>query len=90
MYDAWTDETMTEFAARVQDLAGDWLVTVNDSPLNRSLFSRHLVKPVVTRSQAVNRKKLPKATFGELIIQRKLSKAVSFRAGKPAAARWAA
>ncbi len=77
-YDAWTDATMTEFAARVEDLAGDWIVTVNDSALNRSLFARHDVTPVVTRSQAVNRKKLPKATFGELIIQRKLRKAVSF------------
>jgi DNA adenine methylase len=90
MYDAWTDATMTEFAARVQDLAGDWLVTVNDSPLNRSLFSRHIVKPVVTRSQAVNRKKLPKATFGELIIQRKPAKAIAFTTARSAAVRRAA
>jgi DNA adenine methylase len=86
-YDAWTDETMTEFAARVLDLAGDWIVTVNDSALNRSLFSRHDVKPVVTGSQSVNRKKLPKATFGELIIQRKLAKRVTFRTSTVAGAR---
>lgn len=86
-YDAWTDETMTEFAARVEDLAGDWLVTVNDSPLNRSLFSRHVVQPVVTRSGAVNKKKLPGATFGELIIQRKPAKRVAFRTATVAAAR---
>lgn len=86
-YDAWTDETMSAFAERVLDLAGDWLVTVNDSPLNRSLFSKHVVTPVVTRSGAVNKKKLPGATFGELIIQRKPAKAAVFRTGQAAAAR---
>jgi DNA adenine methylase len=89
-YDAWTDETMTTFAERVFDLAGDWLATVNDSPLNRSLFARHTVKPVVTRSGAVNKKKLPDATFGELIIQRKPVKQVSFKAAAAPARRAAA
>ncbi len=79
-YDAWTEGTMTEFAARVHELAGDWIVTVNDCPLNRSLFARHAITPVVTRSQAVNRKKLPEARFGELIIQRKITRPVKFRA----------
>lgn len=78
-YDAWSDQTMTDFAGRVFDLQGDWLVTINDSPLNRSLFARHDVKPVVTRSGAVNKKKLPEATFGELIIQRRQAKAVVFK-----------
>lgn len=76
-YDAWTDDTMSTFAARVLDLAGDWIVTVNDSPLNRSLFTPHTVKPIVTRSGAVNKKKLPDATFGELIIQRKKARPIS-------------
>lgn len=89
-YDAWTDETMTEFAARVMDLAGDWIVTVNDSALNRSLFAGHEIKPVVTRSGAVNKKKLPGATFGELIIQRKLAKRTVFKTGAVPAARRAA
>jgi DNA adenine methylase len=69
------------------DLAGDWIVTVNDSVLNRSLFSRHDVTPVVTRSQSVNRKKLPKATFGELIIRRKMAKRVAFKTASVAAVR---
>lgn len=77
-YEAWTDEAMTAFAARVMDLKGDWLVTVNDSPLNRSLFSRHVIKPVVTPSGAVNRKLKPGATFGELIITRKAPAKVRF------------
>jgi len=84
-YDAWTDETMSEFAARVMELDGDWLVTVNDSALNRSLFAKHEVTPVVTSSRAVNVKKLPKATFGELIIQRKMAKRVAFRTATVAA-----
>lgn len=80
VYEAWTDETMREFAGRVLDLKGDWVVTVNDSPLNRDLFARHCVKPVQTRSGAVNKKKLPGAKFGELIISRKpAAKGVIFR-----------
>lgn len=77
-YTMWSDAEMTTFAERVFDLAGNWLVTINDSPLNRSLFARHTVKPVVTRSTAVNCKDRPDATFGELIISRKTAKQVSF------------
>lgn len=83
-YDAWSDEQMTGFAQAVEDLAGDWLVTVNDSAHNRALFARHDVRPVTTRSQAVNCKTAPKATFGELIVRRKKRVAAAFKTRFPA------
>ncbi len=70
-YDAWTDATMTAFAERVHALEGDYIVTVNDCPHNRRLFERDEVKPLVTRSQAVNRRLRPRAAFGELLIRRR-------------------
>ncbi|MGV3661345.1 MAG: DNA adenine methylase [Prosthecobacter sp.] len=85
-YEAWTDVTMAEFAARVEQLAGDWIVTVNDCPKNRALFARHEITPVVTNSGAVNRKSLPKATFGELIVRRRLGRAAVPVRRAPAAA----
>lgn len=70
-YELWGDKEMTTFAARVEALAGDWIVTINDSPLNRSLFAAHEVTPVVTRSQTGNQRQDSAATFGELIIRRR-------------------
>lgn len=83
-YDAWTDARMTDFAARVHELKGDYIVTVNDCPHNRSLFARDEVTPLVTRSQAVNRRLRPQAAFGELLIRRRLTAAGSVRAQKTA------
>lgn len=70
-YAAWRPARMAEFSAAVQQLQGDWLVTVNDSPENRSLFKGHELLPVVTASGAVNRKKRPDATFREIIVRRR-------------------
>ncbi len=79
-YTAWDAARMTDFATRVQQLQADWIVTVNDSPLNREIFSNHEFRPVVTRSGTVNHRTHAGATFGEIIIRRKVSKAVSFAA----------
>lgn len=70
-YAAWDHEQMAAFAGTVSGLQGDWIVTVNDSPENRGLFKGHEIRPLVTRSGAVNRRELPDATFGELIIRRR-------------------
>ena len=70
-YDAWNDQRMAAFAATVAELQGDWLVTINDTPQNRALFKGHEIKPMVTRSGAVNVRLRPSATFGELIIRRR-------------------
>lgn len=70
-YAAWDQARMAGFAAAVQALQGDWLVTVNDCPENRALFKGHEIRPVVTRSGAVNRRTRPEATFGEIIVRRR-------------------
>lgn len=70
-YGLWTPAQMAEFSALVNELKGDWIVTVNDSPENRRLFASHSQRPVVSRSQAVNCRNKPAATFGELIIPTK-------------------
>lgn len=70
-YASWTNDHMTAFAAQVQALKGDWIVTVNDSPHTRQLFVAHEITPVVTRSGAGNHRTDGGATFGELIIRRK-------------------
>lgn len=75
VYDVWTAETMAEFAGRVDQLQGDWIATVNDCPQNRRLFERHEIVPVTTASGTVSRKIRPAATFGELIVRRRLPRA---------------
>lgn len=72
-YAAWDQARMAGFAAAVQALQGDWLVTVNDCPENRALFKGHEIRPVITRSGAVNRRTRPDATFGEIIVRRRLT-----------------
>lgn len=71
-YTAWQESDMRAFAQAVLKLEGDWIVTVNDCLLTRELFAGHEIKPVVTSSGAVNRKARPTATFGELIIRRRI------------------
>jgi DNA adenine methylase len=77
-YAAWDQTRMAGFAAAVEALKGDWLVTVNDTAENRALFGRHEIEGVTTQSGAVNRRHQPGATFGELIIRRRAVKAVAF------------
>jgi len=77
-YAAWDHARMAGFASAVEALKGDWLVTVNDTHENRLLFGRHDIESVTTQSGAVNRRTLPGATFGELIIRRRAVKAVAF------------
>lgn len=72
-YDAWGEARMEEFAGRVHQLKGDWIVTVNDGPLTRRLFAGHEIRPVVTASGAGNRRTLPGKTFGELVIRRRMT-----------------
>ena len=67
---AWTEEQMSELRRRLDKLAGDWLVTVNDSPFTRDLFANFAVMPVRSASGAVNRAKRPSQTFGELLSRR--------------------
>lgn len=85
-YGLWDQKTMAAFAERVRGLVGDWVVTVNDSPENRTLFAGHEIQAVTTRSGTVNRRLQQDATFGELLIRRRLKKAVSVPLPLPGAA----
>jgi DNA adenine methylase len=38
-YEGWSQRDMTQFRTQLDRLKGGWLVTVNDSPENRALFS---------------------------------------------------
>jgi DNA adenine methylase len=82
-YHGFTEAQMTDFTERMDHLQGDWIVTVDDAPLNRQLFRRHDITPVETRNGAVNQRTHGQAKFGELIIRRRRSRAVMVAAVKP-------
>lgn len=67
-YDGFSQADMTQFRARVDRLQGSWIVTINDSPANRSLFSDCRIRPVATANRLRNNRTTTAATFGELII----------------------
>jgi DNA adenine methylase len=70
-YQSFSESDMRPFRRRVEKLKGKWIVTVDDSPLNRTLFSDCKIEPVVTRNRLANNRTDPDATFGELIIEPK-------------------
>ncbi|MBB5033131.1 DNA adenine methylase [Prosthecobacter vanneervenii] len=74
MYAVWNHEEMAAFAGVVSGLQGDWIVTVNDAPENRALFKGHEIQAVETPSGAGNRRIRPDATFGEVIIRRRIKR----------------
>lgn len=67
-YEGWKQEEMTQLRCRLDRLQGRWLLTVNDSPANRSLFKDCAVTPVTTGNRLANNRTHSKSTFGELII----------------------
>jgi DNA adenine methylase len=67
-YAGWSKKQLTDFRQAVAGLKGNWIVTLNDSPLTRELFSGCNIRPVVTTNRAVNRRTHGRQTFGELII----------------------
>lgn len=69
-YEGWKQEDMVQLRGRLDRLQGRFLLTINDSPENRRLFSDCKVEPVVTRNRLTNNRTHGAATFGELIITR--------------------
>lgn len=70
-YDGWNEAQMTEFADRVLQLQGDWIVTVDDSALNRRLFHGWPTTTLKTVNGATNQAHTKgKQTFGEIIIRK--------------------
>lgn len=49
-------------------LKSRWIVTLDDSPLNRSLWKGHDVDQITTRNGSGNQALSPDRRFGELII----------------------
>jgi len=70
-YDAWTQEQVAEFAAAIQTVQANWIVTVNDSPANRKLFSFGKQKSVSRPRGIANKKASTRQQYGELIVRRK-------------------
>lgn len=68
-YRGWNEQEMTQFADRVKALEGQWIVTVDDSRLNRELFADYQIKALRTWNGACNQRTDPGRKFGELIIR---------------------
>ena len=71
IYRGWTESEMKAFRARLRTLKGTWLVTVDDSPLNRELWSDCHVEAVSTPNGCLNNRTDAGSRFGELIIRPK-------------------
>ena len=67
-YKGWDQKQLTGFRREVGRLKGQWIVTLNDSPFTRELFSGCKLQPIVTQNRAVNVRTHAAQTFGELII----------------------
>ena len=67
-YRGWTEIEMGQFHSAVQSLTGKWIVTVDDSALNRSLWRGHDIHYVVSRNGVGNQGQSPGRTFGEMVI----------------------
>lgn len=66
-YKGWMESQMRGFRREVEKLKGKWMVTVDDSPLNRELFSDCRIEAVETQNGITNRR-THNQKFGELII----------------------
>lgn len=67
-YDGWAEPEMTEFRDRVVNLSSSWIVTLDDSDLNRELWKGHDIDYHVTRNGSGNQRLDPDRRFGEMII----------------------
>lgn len=67
-YRGWTEIEMGQFHAAVVALQGSWIVTVDDSPLNRSLWKNYDCHFITSRNGCGNQALAPNRTFGEMII----------------------
>jgi len=67
-YPGWEEAQMTEFRDRVDALNGSWMITVDDSEFNRSLWKHRRLREVTTHNGCVNARHAKGTRFGELII----------------------
>lgn len=67
-YRGWTEIEMGQFHAAVVALKGSWIVTVDDSSLNRSLWKQHDCHFITSRNGCGNQATAGHRTFGEMIV----------------------
>lgn len=67
-YRGWTEFEMGSLAFEVKKLKSRWILTVDDSPFNRRMWSDYRSMAVSTRNGTVNQALTPGARFGELIV----------------------
>lgn len=67
-YDGFNVEQLTEFRDRVETLRSRWIVTLDDSPLNRHLWKKHDIDFIVTRNGSGNQAHGPTRHYGEIIV----------------------
>jgi len=67
-YEGFTEAQMKELRERVGGLKAQWILTVDDSPLNRDLWKDCNVRSVVSQNRLCNNRTHSDARFGELII----------------------
>lgn len=67
-YAGWNEKQMTDLRDRVSELKGKWVLTVDDSKLNRELFADFNLRPVRTQNRLCNVRTHGQTKFGELII----------------------
>jgi len=67
-YMGWTPDQMRQLRRNIGKLAGNWIVTVDDSPLNRELFKDCKVEAVSSQNRLCNNRTHSEVRFGELLI----------------------
>lgn len=67
-YSGWTREQLAEFRRHLDQVKGQWIVTLDGSEFNRELFKDHQILTVKTQNRLVNVRKHGDQTFDEIII----------------------
>ena len=67
-YASWSQDDMRLFRRRVEKLKGKWIVTLNDVPFNRELFSDCTIKATETQNRLGNQRTSKGKILGEIII----------------------
>jgi DNA adenine methylase len=67
-YSGFTEADMRGLRKRVEKLKGRWLVTLDDSKLNRELFSDCAIRSLTAKNRLCNNRTHNAVRFGELII----------------------
>lgn len=68
VYDGWTDADARLLKKRVSKAKGNWLITLNDSPSNRDIFSDCELRSSDSQNRLCNNRTHSEVRFGELII----------------------